>query len=108
MEIMMKRRPATVLAAAVVIAAAAAIAPSAFANSNFAVSVSVPGFAAGYSNSGAGFVAAAPAPFYGPVVTYPAPVVYAPYYRPYVRPYVAAPYFYRAPVRVGYYGHYHY
>ena len=103
----MKRRPATVLAAAVVLAVGAAIAPSAFASSNFAVSVSVPGFAAGYTNSGAGFVAAAPVPFYAPVVTYPAPVVVTPYYRPYVRPFVAAPYFYRAPVRIGYYGHSH-
>lgn len=103
----MKRRPATVLAAAVVLAAGAAIAPSAFASSNFAVSVSVPGLAAGYASNGAGFVAAAPLPIYAPVVTYPAPVVVTPYYRPYVRPYVAAPYFWRAPARVAYYGHNH-
>ena len=117
----MKGRLATVLAATAVFAAGAAVAPSAFAGSNFAVSVTVPGFSAGYSNRGYGYVAAAPGPYYAapyyddasaPVVTYSAPVVYAPYtpyyYRPYVRPYVVAPYAYRAPVRVGYYGHYHY
>jgi hypothetical protein len=117
MEVMMKRRLATVLAAAAVFAAGAAIAPSAFAGGNFALSVTVPGFSAGYSSGGYGYVAAAPVPYYAapyyaaaPVVTYSAPVVYAPYapyYRPYARTHVGAPYVYRAPVRVAYYGHYH-
>lgn len=110
----MKCRLATVLAAAAVFAAGSAVANSAFAGGNFAVSVTVPGFSAGYSNRGYGYVAA-PTPYYAapyyasvPVVTYTDPVVYAPYapyYRPYVRPYVAAPYYYRAPVRIGYHGH---
>ena len=108
MEVTMKRRLATVIAAAAVFAAGAAIAPSAFAGGNFAVSVAVPGLSVGYSNHGFGYVAAAPVPYYGapyyapgPVVAYPAPVVapvvYAPYYRQY---------YYRAPARIAYYGHY--
>lgn len=98
----MNRRLAT-LAATAVLVAGAAIAPSASAGGNVAVSIGVPGFSVGYSNHGYGYFAAAPAPYYAapyyapaPVVTYAAPVVYAPYY----------PY-YRAPVRVGYYGYRH-
>lgn len=107
----MNRRIAT-LAAAAVFAAGVAIAPSASAGGNVAVSIGVPGFSVGYSNHGYGYIAAAPAPYYpapyyapAPVVTYApyAPVVYAPY-APYYRPY-ARGYYYRAPVRVGYYGY---
>jgi hypothetical protein len=118
-EVSMKRI-ATGLAAAAVLAAGVAVAPSAMAGGSVAVSIGLPGLAVGYSNNGYGYVAAAPvpyaapyvapapyyaAPYAAPVVTYPAPVVYAPYYRPYYRAY--SPYYYRGPVRVGYYGHWH-
>jgi hypothetical protein len=110
----MDRRVATTLAAAAMFAAGVAVAPGASAGGNVAVSIGLPGFAIGYSNHGYGFVAAAPAPYYAapyyaaaPVVTYATPVVpYAPVvYAPFYRPYAARPYYYRSPVRVGYYGY---
>ena len=102
----MNRRIAT-LAAAATLAAGIAIAPSASAGGNVAVSVGLPGLSVGYSSNGYGFVAAAPAPYYPapyfapPVVTYAPVPVSAPF-----RPYAYRPW-YRAPVRVGYYGHVH-
>ena len=110
----MNRRIATIAAVAV-FSAGVAVAPSASAG-NVAVSIGLPGFSVGYSNRGYGFIAAAPAPYYlapyyapAPVVGYGAPYVAAPVvYAPYVRPYAARPYYYyRAPVRVGYYGYVH-
>jgi hypothetical protein len=99
------------LAAATVLAAGMAAAPSAFAGSNFAVAIGLPGLSVGYSNHGLGYIAAVPPPYfaptyYGPVVApvvaiAPAPFVYAPY----ARPIVARPYFYRAPLRVGFNGY---
>ncbi len=107
----MHRRIST-LAAAVLFAGGIAATTTASANSNFAVSIGVPGFGVGYASNGFGFVAAAPrvygSPYYAapPVVAYSPPVAYAPWYRPRVVR-VYAPYYYRAPVRVGYY-HRHY
>jgi hypothetical protein len=75
----MKRTLASVAVIAA-LSAAVVYAPTAAANS-FAISIGLPGFAAGYSSAG-GYVAAYPAP---PVVYAPAPVYYArpyPYYRP--------------------------
>jgi hypothetical protein len=101
MEVNMDRRIVS-LAAAAALAAGMAIAPSASAGGNVAVSIGLPGLAVGYSNNGFGFVAAAPAPYLAPAPYFPpAPVVVAPYYRPWA----ARPYFYRPPVRAGYYGH---
>jgi hypothetical protein len=105
----MNRRIAT-LAAAAIFAAGVAIAPSASAGGNVAVSIGLPGFSVGYSNHGYGYIAATPAPYYAAPYYAPAPVVtYAPYspvvYAPYYRPYAARPYYYRPPVRVGYYGY---
>jgi hypothetical protein len=106
----MNRRIASLAAAALLVGASMA-ATSASANGSVAVSIGLPGFAVGYSNRGYGYVAAAPyaypAPYYydyaPPVVAYPAPVVYAPYYRPYY----ARHYYYHHPYRVGYYGYRH-
>ena len=101
----MDRRMIALSAAALLVGGVAATS-TASANSNFAVSIGLPGFGVGYSNSGFGFVAAAPRPFAAPFfappfVTYVPPVAVlpapAPWYRPYARSY------YRAPVRIGYY-----
>jgi hypothetical protein len=109
MEASMNRRIST-LAAAVLFAGGIAATSTASANSNFAVSIGLPGFGVGYASNGFGFVAAAPrayAPYYvPPVAVLPPPFAYAPWYRP-VPARLYAPYYYRAPVRVGYY-HNHY
>jgi hypothetical protein len=105
MEVDMNRRIAG-FAAAVAFAAGIVIAPNASAGSNVAVSIGLPGLAVGYSNRGVEFVAAAPAPFIAPAPYFaPAPVVVAAY--PLYGPIVARPYFYRPPLRVAYYGHWH-
>jgi hypothetical protein len=105
MEVDMNRRIAG-FAGAAALAAGIVAAPNASAGSNVAVSVGLPGVAVGYSNSGVGFVAAAPAPLIAPAPYFaPAPVVVAPY--PFYGPIVARPYFYRPPVRVAYYGRWH-
>ena len=105
----MNRRIST-LAAAVVLAGGIAATSTASANSNFAVSIGLPGVGVRYSSNGFGFVAAAPnvyAPYYvPPVAVLPPPVMYAPWYRP-VPARFYAPRYYRPPVRAGYY-HNHY
>ena len=103
-------RRINILAAAVVLAGGIAATSTASANSNFAVSIGLPGVGVGYSSNGFGFVAATPrvyAPYYVPPVAVLSPsVAYAPWYGP-VPARFYAPRYYRPAVRVGYY-HNHY